>query len=58
MVIETKRLILRRIEERDLPELISGMNNQNIVRGLENVQCPFTEQDAREWLDYCSQEYT
>ena len=54
--IETSRLLLRTMDGGDIPTLMEGMNNPNIVRFLVGVQQPFTRQDAINWIYECSKQ--
>lgn len=48
--LSTDRLILRRPTEADIPAVVAGFNDFQVVRYLTRVQYPYTEADAREWL--------
>ena len=50
VTLTTKRLILRRPTEADIPAVVAGFNDYEIVRYLTRVQYPYTEADARAWL--------
>jgi [ribosomal protein S5]-alanine N-acetyltransferase len=56
MKILTNRLILREINEKDIPYLLKDMNKLEIAGYLEGVPLPYTELDAKEWIDYCKKE--
>ncbi|MEK6952154.1 MAG: GNAT family protein [Nanoarchaeota archaeon] len=55
MKIETRRLILRRIEKKDIPDLIQNINNLNVSRYLLVVPYPYTLKDARWWVEHCKE---
>jgi RimJ/RimL family protein N-acetyltransferase len=48
--LRTERLILRRPTEADIPAVVAGFNDYEVVRYLTRVQYPYTEADARAWL--------
>jgi len=48
--LRTERLILRRPTEADIPAVVAGFNDFEVVRYLTRVQYPYTEADARAWL--------
>ncbi len=56
MNLETKRLILREWHEKDIPDLIEGLNNLNVSKWLAMVSYPYTLQEAKNWISYCQQE--
>ena len=49
--IQTERLNLKKIEQKDLNQLIKNLNNWNIVKWLVNVPYPYTINDAKNWMD-------
>ncbi len=49
--IQTERLNLKKIEQKDINQLIKNLNNWNIVKWLVNVPYPYTTNDAKNWLD-------
>lgn len=53
--IETPRLLLREIRETDIGGVMKS-NDWEILKWLEFVNYPFTEKDAKEWIDFCIQE--
>ncbi len=53
MTLETERLILREWEEKDINDLIEGLNNIEVSKWLAFVPYPYTEKDAKSWIDYC-----
>ena len=55
MRIETKRLILRDWNKKDINDLIEGLNNYKVSKWLASVPYPYTKKDAEEWVSYCKQ---
>ncbi len=53
-MIETRRLLLRRLSEEDADSIVLNMNDRDIVSNLEDVPSPFTEEDAKEWIMECN----
>ena len=51
VIIQTERLNLKKIEQKDLNQLIKNLNNWNIVQWLVNVPYPYTINDAKNWID-------
>ncbi len=51
MIINTERLILKKIEPNDLNELIINLNNWNVAKWMVNVPYPYKIHDAKNWLD-------
>ncbi|MDC0232992.1 hypothetical protein OAJ95_03590 [Pelagibacteraceae bacterium] len=51
IIIETERLNLKKIEQKDLNQLIKNLNNWNIVKWLVNVPYPYKINDAKNWMD-------
>ena len=51
IIIQTERLNLKKIEQKDLNQLIKNLNNWNIVQWLVNVPYPYTINDAKNWID-------
>lgn len=47
MRLETERLILREWEEKDVPDLVEGLNNIEVSKWLIYVPYPYTEADAK-----------
>ena len=50
IIINTERLILKKIEQKDINQLIKNLNNWNIVKWLINVPYPYTINDANNWV--------
>ncbi|MBI2499743.1 GNAT family N-acetyltransferase [Candidatus Woesearchaeota archaeon] len=55
MKIGTKRLVLRRIEKKDIPDLIQNINNLKVSRYLLAVPYPYTLKDAKWWIAHCKE---
>ena len=53
-MIETKRLKLRPLNEKDIDSLVTNMKDENITKGLEGVPKKFTQKDALDWISYCN----
>ena len=53
MKLETERLILREWEEKDIDDLVEGLNNINVSKWLAFAPYPYTEKDAKKWIDFC-----
>ena len=56
IIIKTERLNLKKIDKKDLNNLVSCLNNWNVVKWLVNVPYPYTLNDAEKWLDKSSKE--
>ena len=50
MKIERKRLILRNWEDKDLEDIVDGLNNIEVAKWLASVPYPYTKQDAKNLL--------
>ena len=57
MKLETKRLILRELEQGDQKQLIEGINNLNISKWLLVVPYPYNKKDADWWIKNCIKNY-
>ncbi len=53
MKLETKRLILRDWDKKDINALIEGLNNLNVTRWLAFAPFPYTKKDAEKWINHC-----
>lgn len=49
-VIETKRLILSRLEEKDIPFIVEFLQHRIYSDLTSNIPYPYTENDAKFWL--------
>ncbi|MEJ2002490.1 MAG: GNAT family N-acetyltransferase, partial [Maritimibacter sp.] len=50
--IRTTRLTLRRLSEADIPAMVAGINDYDVSKWLTVVPYPYSEADAREFLDF------
>lgn len=48
--IETERLILRKWSLDDIKDSVEGLNNLTVSKWLANVPYPYTEEDARKFI--------
>jgi RimJ/RimL family protein N-acetyltransferase len=53
MTLETNRLVIRNWQEKDIDDLVEGLNNYNISKWLALVPYPYLRENAIEWKDYC-----
>ena len=53
MYLETKRLILRAWENKDVNDLIEGLNNIEVSKWLAMVPFPYDESHALYWINHC-----
>ena len=51
IIINTERLILKKIQTKDINQLITNINNWNISKWLINVPFPYTANDAKNWIN-------
>ena len=56
IIIKTDRLILKKIDKKDLNNLLHYLNNWNVVKWLVNVPYPYTLNDAEKWFVKSSKE--
>ena len=56
MIIESKRLILRNWEDSDIQDLVEGLNNINVSKWMASVPFPYTEKDAKNFIEYAKQQ--
>ena len=56
IIIKTERLNLKKIDKKDLNNLVNHLNNWNVVQWLVNVPYPYTLKDAEKWLDKSTKE--
>lgn len=52
----TERLLLRPVRAGDEAALVAGLDDPEVVRWLETVPSPYTEADARAWIERASRE--
>ena len=51
MEIKSKRLILRNWEDGDVNDIVEGLNNIEVAKWLASVPYPYTENDARNFIE-------
>ena len=56
IIIKTERLNLKKIDKKDLNNLVTCLNNWNVVKWLVNVPYPYTFNDAEKWIVKSSKE--
>ncbi len=52
MIIDGKRIILRSWEYEDIQDLVEGLNNINVSKWLASVPYPYTENDAKSFIEH------
>ena len=52
MILETERLILRLPTEKDIEDLVEGMNNFEVSEFLLTAPFPYNKKDAVWWLNH------
>lgn len=50
-LIETERLFLRPWRMEDIPDVVEGLNNLNVSKWLAYVPYPYTEDDAKNFIE-------
>lgn len=58
MLIESERLILRNWEDKDVNDLIDGLNNINVAKWMAGVPYPYTKNDAKNFIEKSKNEDT
>lgn len=58
MLIESERLILRNWEDKDVNDLIDGLNNINVAKWMAGVPYPYTKNDAKDFIEKSKNEDT
>ncbi len=53
MKLETKRLILREWNKKDVDDLVEGLNDLEVTKWLAFVPYPYTKKDAERWVAHC-----
>jgi ribosomal-protein-alanine N-acetyltransferase len=48
--IETKRLVIRRWDKKDIPDLVEGLNNNNISRYMMTMPFPYDVNMAKKFI--------
>lgn len=51
IIIETDRLILRQWKLDDVNDVVEGLNNLNVTKWLAQVPYPYTEEDAKSFIN-------
>ncbi|MEK6860126.1 MAG: GNAT family protein [Nanoarchaeota archaeon] len=51
MKLQTKRLILRQVTEKDIPDVVKNINNLNVTKWLLVVPYPYKPKDAKKWIE-------
>lgn len=51
MLIESERLILRNWEDKDVNDLVDGLNNINVAKWMAGVPYPYTKSDAKNFIE-------
>ena len=49
-MIETQRLILRVWQEKDIDDLVEGINNKNVSKWMASAPYPYTKEDAKNYI--------
>lgn len=49
--LKTERLVLKKAEQKDIPELISGLGDIEVAKHMSNVPHPYTICDASNWVN-------
>lgn len=52
MKIESKRLILRDWQDKDVNDLVEGLNNIEVSKWMAGVPFPYTENDAKNFINW------
>ena len=52
IIIETERLVLRVWNMNDINDMVEGLNNLNVTKWLAGAPYPYTEKDAKEFIQY------
>ena len=50
--METERLILRQWNMNDVSDMVEGLNNINVSKWLAGAPYPYTEEDAKKFINY------
>ena len=56
MVIQSERLILRNYKDNDVNDLVDGLNNLNVSKWVAAVPYPYTENDAKRFIEYAKKQ--
>lgn len=52
MIIDSKRIFLRNWDDKDLDDLVEGLNNINVSKWMATVPYPYTQEDAKEFIEH------
>jgi len=52
MELETKRLILRDWKDKDVIDLVEGLNDLEVTKWMAVIPYPYTRKDAEEWIKH------
>lgn len=52
MIIDSKRIVLRSWNDEDINDLVQGLNNINVSKWMAGVPYPYTENDAKNFIEY------
>lgn len=52
--LETNRLLLREWQTGDIDDLVDGLNNIEVSKWLAYIPYPYTTEDAKNWVEFCS----
>jgi RimJ/RimL family protein N-acetyltransferase len=55
MELETKRLILRDWKDKDVIDLVEGLNDLEVTKWMAVIPYPYTRKDAEEWIKHCKE---
>src|SRR3989338_3133291 len=57
MILETKRLILRKPKKSDWKEIVEGVGNLEVARMISQIPHPYTKKDAEFFIKKCIKEW-
>ena len=52
MIIDSRRIILRNWQDKDIDDLVEGLNNINVLRWMAGIPFHYTKNDAKDFIDY------
>ncbi|MCL1912842.1 MAG: GNAT family N-acetyltransferase [Eubacteriaceae bacterium] len=52
-MLESDRLILRDWEQKDIDDIVEGLNNIDVSKWLASIPHPYTKEMAIQWVGYC-----
>ena len=56
--LETKRLILRELKEKDLPLMAELANDYEVSKNLSTMPYPYSLDNAKEWIVKCKEKFS